>query len=251
MRIAINCRSLLKPQRTGIGRYTHHLIDSLARLPSPHDYLLYAPHRIFDFKRKPPVSPAKNFCVCRDRFNQGPHKSLGPVDVYHLPSPDAVDMPPPTKVVVTVHDLIYKTFPDGHTQETLALSEQKMRQVLKRADHIICCSQTTYRDLHRFFDVEASRSCVIYQGVDHTVFFPLVQKEIEKIIVSPDSSIKPYQKLILNYIEKNGFITDALYSKITKRAKATRVQDLNDLIKRELIVRLGEGRGTYYKLPND
>jgi len=78
-----------------------------------------------------------------------------------------------------------------------------------------------------------------------------VGKEIEKIIISPNSELKPHHKSILDYIEKKGFITDMMYSKITKRAKATRAQDFNNLIKRGLLVRLGDGRGTYYKLNND
>ena len=39
-----------------------------------------------------------------------------------------------------------------------------------------------------------------------------------------------------------------MYSKITDRAKATRVKDFNIMIERDMIVRLGEGRGTYYKM---
>ncbi len=176
MRIAINCRSILKPQRTGIGRYTHHLIEALARADHANDYFLYAPRGIFDFKRVNPSSPAPNFKVRRDCFSLGPEKVCGPVDVYHLPSPDFLGTLR-CKIVVTVHDLIDKAYPQSHTPQTIDLSDRKMRDVVARADKIICCSQTTRDDLHRFFKVDAGRTCVIYQGVDRTVFFPLAPDE--------------------------------------------------------------------------
>ncbi len=176
MRIAINCRSILKPQRTGIGRYTYHLIEALARADHANDYFLYALRGIFDFKRVNPSSPAPNFKVRRDCFSLGPEKICGPVDVYHLPSPDFLGTLR-CKVVVTVHDLIDKAYPQSHTPQTIDLSDRKMKDVVARADKIICCSQTTRDDLHRFFQVDAGRTCVIYQGVDRKVFFPLAPDE--------------------------------------------------------------------------
>jgi len=74
-----------------------------------------------------------------------------------------------------------------------------------------------------------------------------VAKEIERFSVTPSDILKPYHKKILEYIEKNGFITDLEYSKITDRAKATRVQDLNKLVEMDLIQREGKGKNTFYK----
>ncbi len=176
MRIAINCRSILKPQRTGIGRYTHHLIDALARTDSINEYCLYAQRSLLDFKRRTPLSSAPNFKVRRDFFSLGINRLCPQADVYHLPSPDLIEKTS-AKVVVTVHDLIDKTHPQSHTAQTIALSDTKMRAVIQRADKIICCSKTTRDDLHRFFKVDQERSCVIYQGVDRGVFFPLSASE--------------------------------------------------------------------------
>ena len=176
MRIAINCRSITKAQRTGIGRYAHHLIEALARIDAADDFSLYVPRGIFDLKRVTPKAPSRNFKIRRDLFNLGPARVCGPMDVYHLPSPDLINVSGP-KVVVTVHDLIDEVHPESHTPETIALSDTKMRSVVERADKIICCSKTTRDDLHRFFKVDEARTCVIYQGVDRTVFFPLSAEE--------------------------------------------------------------------------
>ena len=75
-----------------------------------------------------------------------------------------------------------------------------------------------------------------------------VEKELEFASISPDKVLKPYLIKMINYIKKNGFITDVEYSKLVKRAKATRNLDFNKLISMKIIERLGKGKSTYYKL---
>ncbi len=60
--------------------------------------------------------------------------------------------------------------------------------------------------------------------------------------------LKPYETKIINYIEENGFITNQQYSEITKRAKATRSQDLRQLVEKGVLERKGRGKATYYIL---
>ena len=173
MRIAINCRSILLSQRTGIGRYTYHLLDSLGKADQANQYILHAPKRLFDFKRRlPDFSRYKNFKNHLDYFHHG----VGRADIYHLPSPDRIGAYS-GKLIVTIHDLIYKTFPQGHMAETIELTEKYMKDIARKADGIICVSENTRRDLHRFFDIPQEKSCVVHNGVDHAVFFPLAQDE--------------------------------------------------------------------------
>ncbi|RJQ31367.1 MAG: Fic family protein [Actinobacteria bacterium] len=75
-----------------------------------------------------------------------------------------------------------------------------------------------------------------------------VEKELESFIITPDKTLKPYHQKLLNYIKKNGFITDKDYAKLTERAKATRSLDFRKLIEMGLIERAGKGKSTYYKL---
>jgi len=173
MRIAINCRSILLPQRTGIGRYTYQLLDSLGELDRADEYILHAPKRLFDLKRRlPDFSRYKNFKDRPDYFNRGPGRN----DIYHLPSPDDHSWRE-SKLVVTIHDLIYKTHPQSHTPQTIELTEKYMRAIAARADQIICVSENTRRDLHTFFSILPAKTCVIYNGVDHRTFFPLSEEQ--------------------------------------------------------------------------
>ena len=179
MRVAVNCRSILKPRLTGIGRNTYHLLDYLGRIDRDNQYLLYCPLRLLDFKRRPPHFGHINFSVKRDALGLGPARTVGRHDIYHIPSPDDVpDHPAP--VVVTVHDLIYKAYPQSHTPATIALTERHMQSITARAAKIICTSASTRRDLHRFFDLPQERSRVVYNGVDHGIFYPLPAAEKSK-----------------------------------------------------------------------
>lgn len=73
-----------------------------------------------------------------------------------------------------------------------------------------------------------------------------VKKELEKETISPD--LKDHHKLILGNIKGKGYITDKEYSALTKRAKPTRNLDFNKLINLGLILKVGKGRATYYRM---
>ncbi|PIS22780.1 hypothetical protein COT50_00175 [candidate division WWE3 bacterium CG08_land_8_20_14_0_20_41_10] len=73
-----------------------------------------------------------------------------------------------------------------------------------------------------------------------------VKGELETVSTSPANTIKPYEKLLLDYVSKHGFITDAQYSRLTPRAKATRALDFKKLLEMSLIKRVGNGRATHY-----
>ncbi len=75
-----------------------------------------------------------------------------------------------------------------------------------------------------------------------------VNKLLDKESASPLTAIKPHDQKIIDFINKNGFIADRDYAKLTDRAKATRNKDFNRLIGLRLIKRLGRGKATYYKL---
>ena len=136
MRIAINCQCFSRKQYTGIGRYGFHLVRALSEIDKINQYFLYVSRRLFDFKRQDPAVKARNFFLKVDHFKRGLNRTLRSVDVYHTPciGDVAIDQ---AKVVVTVHDLIYKAYPQGHTQATIDLTDQRMKEIMQRADRII------------------------------------------------------------------------------------------------------------------
>ncbi|MBI4250617.1 Fic family protein [Candidatus Uhrbacteria bacterium] len=75
-----------------------------------------------------------------------------------------------------------------------------------------------------------------------------VKKELEKEAISPATILKEYHQTMINFIKEKGFITDKDYSMLTRRAKATRNLDFRKLIELGIIVRVGKGKATFYKL---
>lgn len=75
-----------------------------------------------------------------------------------------------------------------------------------------------------------------------------VSKNLQASAITPQNILQSHHNTIIEHIKKNGFITDKIYSTLTKRAKPTRNQDLNKLIELGLIERLGKGKATIYKL---
>ena len=171
MRVAIDCRSFLKKQYTGIGRYAYHLVKSLGDIDRDNEYHLYARKGLFCFKRKLPLFPSKNLLARVDRFNRGPAKFLKDIDIVHYPSPSPLEVPGNAKIVVTVHDLIFKSYPSGHTRETVQTGENQFRDIRQRAAKIICCSESTKNDLKKYYDIPDSRIATVHQGVDKAMFY--------------------------------------------------------------------------------
>ncbi len=75
-----------------------------------------------------------------------------------------------------------------------------------------------------------------------------VRGEIKKISACPERELKKHHRKIIGYIEKNGYITDRSYSKLTDRAKATRNLDFRKLMKMGVLTRKGKGKNTFYVL---
>lgn len=74
-----------------------------------------------------------------------------------------------------------------------------------------------------------------------------VTKELDRESLSPHTALFDQHKIILDYIDANGFITDKIYSTLTRRAKATRNLDFQKLISLGFILMEGKGKATYYK----
>ncbi|MBM3252069.1 MAG: glycosyltransferase family 4 protein [Candidatus Omnitrophica bacterium] len=179
MKIGIDIRSTLKRRRTGVGQYTYNLIKNLAFIDNSNQYFLYAKKRLFSQDKKLPNIKVKNFQFKIDRFNKGLNRILGRVDIFHTPSQDLLDIAG-VKIIVTVHDLIFKTYPQGHCENTIKNAESQLLNVISRADKIICYSQSTISDLKNYYNVDDNKIKLIYPGVDKEVFYPMQSWETKK-----------------------------------------------------------------------
>ncbi len=164
MKIGIDIRSTLK-KKTGIGKYTLNMVNALAQVDEVNSYYLYSRKRFLDFKRKLPRLPGGNFSHSVDYFKRRPGAVLPEVDVFHTSSYD-LKKPGEAKFIVTVHDVIIKAYPYGHSERTIKEVDEKLKRVLDEADVLVADSHNTKADLMRFYGVDEGRIWVIYPGVD-------------------------------------------------------------------------------------
>jgi len=75
-----------------------------------------------------------------------------------------------------------------------------------------------------------------------------VGKTVSQLFMTPQNNLKPYHQIILQMIQKKGFVSDSEYAKLTTRARATRHLDLKKLVNLGLIESKGKGKSTYYVL---
>lgn len=70
------------------------------------------------------------------------------------------------RLIVTVHDLIFRRYPEDYNPGWLAITKALLPQVLARATAIIADSQTTKADIERYYGVDEAKIRVIYPGID-------------------------------------------------------------------------------------
>jgi len=187
MNIAIDVRSILKKEKTGIGYYTFNLINALAKIDRNNDYALYSKIRFFSRDKKPPALPGENFRHKIDRFNLGPPVVLKNTDIFHT---SAYDLKPPkgAKFVITVHDIIPKVFPQGHPKDVLEKLDNLLKSVLAAADVILADTKCTANDLKRHYSGQTGQKIkVLYPGVG------------DEFCVLPQEAKNLYKETLLKY----------------------------------------------------
>jgi len=75
------------------------------------------------------------------------------------------------RTVVTIHDLAFKYFPETFTKKDLFKINLLTKMAIMNADRIITVSQSTKRDILKFYPrVKEKDISVVYHGFDRTVF---------------------------------------------------------------------------------
>ena len=155
VKIAVDARPLRHPF-SGIGRYTKKLVECLQEreveilhLHAPHSQPVATLTSAFRFGYRARQASAELFWSPR----------------HHLPI--TIDMPG----VVTIHDLVWKHVPDTMTAGRKILDQKLMVRSVKKADRIICVSESTRSDLLQVLPEVTSKVVVIplAASVDQTI----------------------------------------------------------------------------------
>lgn len=168
MRIAIDARKL---RDYGIGTYIRNLVRNLARIDRTTDYVLIVQPSDIEiaselgdnFRTVPDWS--RNYSM-REQLTIPLDLRREQVDLFHAPH---YVLPPltPCRSVVTIHDCIHLRFPQ-YLPHRLAYvyARSSLWVATHRASRVLTVSETSKRDILRYFRVPESKIDVIYNAID-------------------------------------------------------------------------------------
>ncbi len=175
MRIAIDIRPLLEPQRAGVSLYALNLVNRLAERGA-HDYLLFCNSSRLPF---PPDAPPESANASRF-FSRWPNRALnacfagfgrpridrvvGGADLVYLPNLNFAAAGCP--MAVTVHDLSFRRYPEFFSaKQRLWHRLVGAERLLNKARTVIAVSRHTKDDIAETYGIDTDRIGVVTPAV--------------------------------------------------------------------------------------
>lgn len=173
MKIAFDYQIFFLQEHGGISRYYCNLAEYLnneenteARIFAPlhiNDYLPALPAGIvsgLDTRNR--YRSKKIYRTINEVVSGLQIKNYNPDVIHRTYFSEAKWAPKNTPCVVTVYDMIHERFADLYPKgdQTSHLKEI----AVKNADHVICISRSTQRDLLEYFDIPKNKTSVVYLG---------------------------------------------------------------------------------------
>lgn len=156
----------------GIGRYTNNLVTNILKIDKDNKYFLFSPKRLPKRLRyKFSIYKNCHLIESNNPITQLWLQSIVPyllkrhqIDLFH--SSNSTNFIGSVKRIVTIHDVIYKRYPQYFTKKTILNLQIAFWMVSKKAHYIIANSETTKNDIIKFLKIPESKIKVIYLGVD-------------------------------------------------------------------------------------
>ena len=173
MKIGIDCQSI-RGSISGLGQYTHKLIEWLPQVDSQNEYHLFRCWKNFRGKTYDRLL-WENCVLPLKAFRQK-------LDILHVP---AFAIPLFRKVarriVVTIHDLIGVVFPEHLSLPSRFYWSKWLPHINRNADLIIADSECTKGDIIRYMRVDPKKIRVIPLATNEGFCFQKNEQEINSI----------------------------------------------------------------------
>lgn len=166
---------------TGLGNYSRSLVTGLYQHYPQHEYVLFSPsvsysEESYFFTEKFKVITPNTFSQIgwRSRFMLNSLLQEN-IDIYHGLShelPFGIESTS-IKSVVTIHDLIYKFFPEDFPLIDKTVYDIKWKNACSNANAIIATSEATKKDIITYFGLASEKIHVVYQTCN-----PIFEKKI-------------------------------------------------------------------------
>lgn len=182
MRIAFD-GSMLTPGRTGVGYYSEHLLQHLAReVERTGDEIVVLSNRPIDTQA--PLPPyvreyrGHRFPIRFGWMQLRAASALAALrpDVTHFTN-CMLPRGACGNTIVTVHDMSLRLYPRWHPPRRLLLNGPMMHAAIRRATAIVAVSESAKRDLLRMYDLPVDRVTVVYEAAS-PAFRPISDRAI-------------------------------------------------------------------------
>lgn len=170
MRIGLDCRSAFAGMG-GIGRYAWSLLQEFRTLASKHEVFCYFSHHA----PPAPLQVPENFRVrvieagmVDERFDQFVLPGLleeDEIDVYHNPTFSVPTIHGKTRLISTVHDVVFAKRPDLVEPRLNEYLHRATSRAARGASRIITVSNFSAREISECYGVSSSAITVIPNGV--------------------------------------------------------------------------------------
>src|SRR6266404_2574301 len=168
MLIGIEAERANNPVKTGVEHYAKQLILHLAQIDQANSYVLYlrtAPEKWLTSLPKNFRLKVMPFPIFWTQIRISIEMLFHPVDVLLIPA-SALPIIHPKKSVVTIHDLGWKFYPQSFTWFMRIFLQWSTGFAVKRASNIIAVSESTKRDVVKFYGVDPRKVTVVHHGYE-------------------------------------------------------------------------------------
>lgn len=190
---------------TGLGNYSRTLVRNLQKFYPEHEYHLFTPKIVQNAETDYFLDSGK-FTIHHSRFplwrTFGMSLEINRLspDIFHGLSHELpVGLRADIKKVVTFHDLIYELYPKQFGLWDRTMYAIKYKFSAKKADQVICISQSTKDDLKRLYNLPENKIRVLYQSC-HDIF------QTQKTVSSLDFNKQDYYLYVGSLIERKNVL---------------------------------------------
>jgi glycosyltransferase involved in cell wall biosynthesis len=177
MNIGFDAKRLFN-NHTGLGNYSRTLVSNLAKHHPEHKLHLYS-SKVKGLSRE--LLENKNIHTSKYRgLFKAYWRSLGitktlqkdNIDIYHGLSNEIPlnILQTNIKSIVSIHDLIFKIFPETYLITDRMIYDQKFKNSAQRSDLIVAISNQTKIDLMEYYGVDKEKIKVVYQSCNDLFF---------------------------------------------------------------------------------
>lgn len=194
MKIGIDSRAANWYRGTGIGTYTYQIINSLNKIDSINEYLLFMPK-----DNNSDIKFSNNYKIRNisqdmngnfwNEINIPNILKNKEIDIYHVPQ-NGVGLPK-EKVcpfIITLHDIIPYKMPETVGDTYLKIFQNEMLEIISKCDGIITVSNYSKQDINSAFNFPQDKIFVTHLA--HEDIYKLLDKEQCKNFIKKNYSIE-------------------------------------------------------------